>query len=223
MLTDSTNPFSKSESYYQSTREDMLEFIPTGVKKALEFGCGEGGFSTLLKDRLNAETWAVEINEESARKASEKLYKVINDDAHQALSELPDKYFDCIICFDFLEHLVDPYSLLTLLKSKLAKDGVIITSIPNIRYYRVFTKFVLHGNWDYKDQGVLDKTHLRFFTYKSIIKMFEQLEFEILLIKGIHPTSSRTCKLIQLLTFSIFSDIKYKHFVSVIRPKCLTD
>ena len=118
---------------------------------------------------------------------------------------------------------MDPYSLLNLLKTKLVKNGIIITSIPNIRYYRVFTKFVLHGNWDYKDHGVLDKTHLRFFTYKSIIKMFEQLEFEILLIKGIHPTSSRTCKLIQLLTFNFFSDIKYKHFISVIRPKCQTD
>jgi 2-polyprenyl-3-methyl-5-hydroxy-6-metoxy-1,4-benzoquinol methylase len=196
MLTDGTNLFCKSKRYYQSTREDMLKFIPTGVKKTLEFGCGEGGFSVLLKDRLNAETWAVEINEECALKAAKRLYKVINDDAYKALCKLPEKYFDCIICFDFLEHLVDPYSLLTLLKTNLAKDGVIITSIPNIRYYRVFTNFVLHGNWGYKDQGVMDKTHLRFFTYKSIIKMFEQLEFEILLIKGIHPTSSRTCKVL---------------------------
>ncbi len=219
MSTAGTHLSSKSERYYQSTRADMLQFIPTGARRTLELGCGEGNFSALLKDRLNAETWAVEINEECARNAATKLYKVINDDAYNCLGELPEEYFDCIICFDFLEHLVDPYSLLTLLKTKSVKDGVFITSIPNIRYYRVFMDFVLHGNWDYKEQGVLDKTHLRFFTYKSIIKMFEELEFEILLTKGIHSTRSRTCKLIQLLTFNFFSDIKYKHFVSVVRPK----
>ena len=85
MLMDGTNLFCKSKRYHQSTREDMVEFIPTGVKKTLEFGCGEGGFSALLKDRLNAETWAVEINEESARQAAKKLHKVINDDAFMSL------------------------------------------------------------------------------------------------------------------------------------------
>jgi 2-polyprenyl-3-methyl-5-hydroxy-6-metoxy-1,4-benzoquinol methylase len=211
-----TNPASKPEHYYQNPREDMLDFIPKGMKKTLEFGCGQGNFSALLKDRLGAETWAVEIDEESARQASGKLHKVINADAYKAIDELPEKYFDCIICFDFLEHLVDPYTLLTLLKTKLATGGVIITSIPNIRYYTVFKNFVLHGNWDYTSQGIMDKTHLRFFTYKSIVKTFKELGFEIVLMKGIHPTSSLTCKIFQLLTFGFFSDIKYKHFVNVI-------
>jgi hypothetical protein len=112
---------------------------------------------------------------------------------------------------------VDPYTLLRLLKGKLAEGGVIVSSIPNIRYYRTFTKFVIHGEWDYKDHGILDRTHLRFFTKKSIIKMWEQLGFRILLTKGIHPTSSRTCKLLQVFTFGLFSDIRYKHFVSIVK------
>ncbi len=223
MPTAGTHLSSKSERYYQSTREDMLDFIPTGIKKTLEFGCGQGNFSALLKDTLNAETWAVEINEKCAQEAAKKLHKVINADACKSLEKLPDNYFDCIICFDFLEHLVDPYSLLTLLKTKLMKDGVIVTSIPNIRYYTVFRDFVLHGNWDYKSQGIMDQTHLRFFTRKSIIKTFQQLDFEILTMKGIHPTSSSTCKLLQLLTFGFFSDIKFKHFVNVIRPRSQAD
>lgn len=218
-MTDTDLSSIKSESYYQSIREDMLQFIPTRVRRTLELGCGEGGFSSLLKDELNAETWAVEVNENCARKAAARLYKVINDDAFNCLDELPDGYFDCIICFDVLEHLVDPYSLLNSLKSKAAIGGVFVTSIPNIRYYSVFKDFVFHGNWDYKDQGVLDKTHLRFFTYKSILKMWDELGFEILLTKGIHSTRSRTCRILQLLTFNFFSDIRYKHFVSIVRPK----
>ena len=212
----SMNLSSKSKSYYQNPRQDMLDFIPSGVKKTLEFGCGEGNFSALLKERFNAETWAVEINERSALKASERLHKVIVEDAHRSIDKLPENYFDCIVCFDILEHLEDPYTLLDSLKSKLAEGGVIVTSIPNIRYFTVFRNFVLHGNWDYKDQGIMDRTHLRFFTYKSIIKMFNNLNFNIQLTKGIHPTSSLTCKVLNVLTFGIFSDVKYKHFVSVV-------
>jgi methionine biosynthesis protein MetW len=216
MLIDGTDLPLKPENYYQNIREDMLEFIPTGIKKTLELGCGEGNFSALLKDRFNAETWAVEIDENSAIKASAKLHKVITGDARKSIDKLPENYFDCIICFDILEHLENPYALLDSLKSKLAKDGVILSSIPNIRYYTVFRKFVIHGNWDYQDQGIMDRTHIRFFTYKSIVKMFNNLNFNIQLIKGIHPTSSSTSKVFQLLTFGFFSDVKYKHFVSVV-------
>lgn len=193
----------------------MLRFIPTGVGKVLEFGCGEGNFSALLKDRFSAETWAVEINDRCAQIAAAKLHRVINNDANRCLKDLPNRYFDCIICFDFLEHLADPYTFLTNLKSKLTQDGVIISSIPNIRYFTVFRDFVLHGNWDYKDQGVMDRTHLRFFTYKSIVKMFQMLGFELVRIEGAHPTSSRSCRILQWLTFNALSDIRYKHFITV--------
>ena len=180
MQVDLTNLNNKPRGYYQGLWDDMLEYIPVDVKTTLEFGCGSGAFSALVKDSLNAESWAVEIDEQAAKTAAKKLDKVINCDAHEAVDKLPDDYFDCIIFFDILEHLVDPYSLLTSVKKKLTKNGVIVTSIPNIRHYRTFVDFVLHGNWDYKEQGVLDNTHLRFFTYKSLVKMFNNLDFEIL-------------------------------------------
>ena len=151
--------------------------------------------------------------------ASEKLDKVINCDAHEAINKLPDNYFDCIIFFDILEHLIDPYRLLCILKTKLTKEGVIVASIPNIRYYRSFVELVIHGDWDYKDHGILDKTHLRFFTYKSIVKLFNELAFEILEIEGIHPTSSRTFKLLNMLLLGAVGDIRYKHFAVVSKPK----
>jgi len=216
-MSSGADLFCKSESYYQNPREDMLRFIPAGVGKTLEFGCGEGSFSALLKDRFNAETWAVEINDTCAQIAATKLHRVINKDAHASLQDLPNGYFDCIICFDFLEHLADPYTLLTSLKSKLTRDGVIISSIPNIRYYTVFRDYVVHGNWDYRDQGVMDRTHLRFFTYKSIVKMFELLDFELLRIEGAHPTSSRSCRILRWLTFNVLSDIRHKHFITIVK------
>ena len=210
----------KPISYYDSDRADMLQFVPTGVKKSLEFGCGTGKFSALLKETFKAESWAVEINRDAAKSAAEKLDKVICCDVNESLVQLPQGYFDCIIFFDILEHLVDPYSLLTAVKDKLSEKGILVASIPNIRYYRAFAEYVFKGNWDYKEQGIMDRTHLRFFTKKSIVKMLNELGFEILSIQGIHPTSSRSYRLLNLLFLGGLRDVRYKHFVVI--AKCNT-
>jgi len=197
----------------------MLKYVPPGTKTSLEFGCGYGGFSALVKDKFDAETWAVEINEEAAQEAEKILDKVINNDAAKSLDDIPENYFDCIILFDILEHLLDPSALLSALKNKLSNKGVIVASIPNIRYYRTFFELVIHGNWDYKDHGILDRTHLRFFTYKSIVKMLNLLDFEILVLEGIHPTSSRTFKVLNVALLNSLADIRYKHFAIVVKPR----
>jgi len=205
--------------YYSNVREDMLKYIPQSVRKTLEIGCGCGGFSAFVKKQYGTESWGIEIEVKAAIEAAKKLDKVINADAKEALSQIPDNYFDCVILFDIVEHLVDPYSLLNALKSKLSKTGVVVTSIPNIRYWSNFKEFVLKGNWDYKEQGIMDKTHLRFFTRKSNIKMFKKLNFQILQFEGIHPTSSITYKLTNLFLLNFLSDVKYKHYVTVAKPE----
>jgi len=209
----------KTTKYFDSQREDMLKYIPRNTKTSIEFGCGTGGFSALVKTRFKAEAWAVEINEKIARKAAEKLDKVIIGEAIESLGEIPNHFFDCIILFDILEHLYDPMFLLRVLKTKLSGHGVVVASIPNIRYYRTFKQLVIHGNWDYKDQGILDRTHLRFFTRKSIVKMFNALDYHILRMEGIHPTSSRTFSILNILLFNSISDVRYKHFAIVVKPK----
>ncbi|MHC4681033.1 MAG: class I SAM-dependent methyltransferase [Planctomycetota bacterium] len=209
----------KSPGYYDSSREDMLKYVPPGTKTSLEFGCGSGGFSALVKDKFSAQTWAVEINADAACEAARKLDKVINREATDSLDDVPDDYFDCIILFDLLEHLLDPASLLCALKGKLTSGGVIIASIPNVRYYRTFVDLAIHGNWDYKEHGILDKTHLRFFTRKSIIKMFRLLGFRIQRLEGIHPTSSRTFKILNMILLNRLADVRYKHFAVVVRPQ----
>jgi 2-polyprenyl-3-methyl-5-hydroxy-6-metoxy-1,4-benzoquinol methylase len=216
---DLPNMFCKPDGYYSATRENMLKYIPKHVKTTLEFGCGYGGFSALLKENFGAETWAVEIDQTAAQAASKRLNKVINADATAALKDIPDNYFDCVFFLDVLEHLVDPYSLLCTVKTKLTREGVIVASIPNIRYYRTFVDFVLRGNWDYTDQGILDKTHLRFFTYRSILNMFEQLGFEVLVMEGIHPTKNKKIILLNILLFKALEDLKYLQFAVVAKPK----
>jgi 2-polyprenyl-3-methyl-5-hydroxy-6-metoxy-1,4-benzoquinol methylase len=208
----------KPTDYFEGDRREMLKYIPKGVKTTLEFGCGFGTFSALVKEGFGAETWAVEIDRNAANQAAKRVDKVINADASDAINKITDHYFDCIFFLDVLEHLADPYSLLLNLKNKLTREGVIIASIPNVKYYPNFIDFAIKGNWDYQDAGTLDKTHLMFFTYKSILKMFTHLNYEVLTIKGINATESKWLRFLNFLCLGSLEDLKYLQFVVVARP-----
>jgi hypothetical protein len=104
------------------------------------------------------------------------------------------------------------------MKEKLSPDGVIVASIPNVRYFRNLFDLVVRGTWDYEDFGILDKTHLRFFTKKSIKEMFESLGYRILRIHGINATPSWKVALFNLATLGAFSDTQYLQFCCVAVP-----
>ncbi len=208
----------KPKGYYSNTRQEMFDFIPKGAKKILEGGCGEGVFAGDLKKHLNAEVWGLELDPDSAAIAEKKIDKVLVGDLSDTITALPEKYFDCIIFNDVLEHLVNPYEILNKLKNNLAPDGVIVCSIPNVRYWRVFKKYVFGKHWKYEDNGVMDKTHLRFFTKRSIYDMFETLNYEIVQIKGLRPTPSVGFHILNTLTFGSISDCKYIQYACVAKP-----
>jgi len=207
------------EGYYTKTRAEMLAFIPSGVQTILDIGCAEGFFGALLKKTLNAEVWGVEMDAEAAMRAREKSINVLVGDITHLLEELPETYFDCIICNDILEHLADPYALLSALKRKLDKKGVIVFSLPNVRYFGNLKNFLMQKDWQYQDEGILDKTHLRFFTEKSIRRMFGDCGYEILTIRGINPTRSWKFTLLNILTLGNLSDARYLQFAGVAKPK----
>ncbi len=210
-----------SSDYYEQSRKEMLPFIPTSVKKLLDIGCNKGAFGFLIKSVYGAEVTGIELDSAFASIAAEQLDKVIVGDINIVLKDLPDKYFDCISCNDVLEHLLDPYSVLTALKSKLTSDGVIVCSLPNVRYWDNLKNLLLKKQWKYMDHGILDRTHLRFFTELSMRDMFDSLGFEIVRMEGITPTRSDNYKVFNFLTGGSLKDAKYLQFASVIRPKTI--
>ncbi len=107
----------------------------------LDIGCAEGSFVASIKKRNKAEVWGIEYSEEVARK--EKVDTLMVGDAMDLVKDLPDNYFQLITCNDVLEHLVDPYSTIEVLRSKLTSNGQIFASIPQIRYYKTIIKIFL--------------------------------------------------------------------------------
>jgi 2-polyprenyl-3-methyl-5-hydroxy-6-metoxy-1,4-benzoquinol methylase len=180
----------KPQGYYDNVRKEMLKYLPVDANKILDVGCGNGAFASLVKQKNNAEVWGIELMEEEAKIARTVLDKVLIGSCEIHLNDLPEKYFDAIYFNDVLEHLSDPYSVLEILKSKLATNGVIISSIPNVRFYRSFAKVVFGKDWKYEEYGIMDKTHLRFFTGKSIKRMYEDLGYKVLTHEGINKTKS---------------------------------
>ncbi len=168
----------EDKSYYENDREDVQQLINPNSRKILDVGCGKGRLGKKLKDKLGAEVWGIENIDDIASSASENLDKVIYNSVEDAIIQLPDKYFDTIIFADVLEHLVDPYFIIQKIKTKLSDKGEIVASIPNVRHWSVVKK-LLEGEWEYKEFGIMDSTHLRFFTRKSIYNMFEKAGYTI--------------------------------------------
>jgi len=158
-------------SYYYHARPEVLERIPLTARCVLDVGCGAGGLSFNLKRRQNVVVHGVELISTAAEHARTHLDKVWNSTIEDALPELPDSYYDCIVVADVLEHLIDPWTALNTLKEKLAAGGKIVASIPNIQNWGVLASLI-EGEWNYMREGILDRTHLRFFTRKSVEELF---------------------------------------------------
>ncbi len=209
----------KPENYYCNDRFEMIKFLPKNSKRILDIGCGNGTFANALMEMSYEEVWGIELIKAEAIKAQESLYKVFVGSCEKHIDELPNNYFDAIYFNDVLEHLVDPYSVLKRLKNKLSDNGVIISSIPNIRYYHVLYNLLFKKEFEYKSHGILDKTHLRFFTKNSIRNMYENLGFEVLIHIGINKSKSIRPFLLNIPMFFTAMDIKYQQFATVVRVK----
>jgi SAM-dependent methyltransferase len=210
----------KPDTYYQGTRTEMLRFIPDNVGTVLEVGCAAGGFGSQLKQRGVREVWGVEMVEAAALKARTVLDRVLVGDIAELIDQLPPSYFDVVVFNDVLEHLVDPFTVLDRIKSRLSGQGIVVSSIPNIRYYWVFRELLLHKTWEYEESGILDRTHLRFFTVKSIRNMYERLGYEILRHEGINRMRERpvSYRLANAVLRGKIGDMQYEQFVTWARP-----
>ena len=164
--------------YYTYSRPDIQRLVPQDAERILDVGCAAGALGHALKQKTGAEVWGVEYVPEAAALAAERLDRVLTGKIEDVLPQLPDTFFDVIICADVLEHLIDPWQVLSRLRGKLAAGGKVVASIPNVRHWSVI-KGLLEGSWRYEEAGILDRNHLRFFTWHSCQALFSSTGFTI--------------------------------------------
>lgn len=165
--------------YYECPRPELLPFIPLHARRVFDVGCGAGAFGWLLKrQRRNVEVTGLEMVEHAAAKARRVLDCVIVGSIETMDLPFADGHFDCIVCADVLEHLVEPATVLKKLARVLAPDGLVVISIPNVRYFAVIESLSL-GRWQYMDRGILDRTHLRFFTRPELEALIRDAGLEL--------------------------------------------
>ena len=143
--------------YFEHARPELLERIPLTARRVLDIGCGGGRLGESLKARQPVHVTGVDMVETAANAARTRLDEVFVGDIERI--DFPSGSFDAVICGDVLEHLRDPSAfLLHRLRGWLKPDGVLITSIPNVRHLSVI-QALLAGNWTYESAGLLDRDH----------------------------------------------------------------
>jgi 2-polyprenyl-3-methyl-5-hydroxy-6-metoxy-1,4-benzoquinol methylase len=157
----------------------MIERVPIGAR-VLDVGCASGySVEPLRRDRQCAYVDGVEMSEPDAREAARVCREVVVGSAEEeaTYAELQGPY-DAILFGDVLEHLRDPQRALRAVAPLLAPGGVVICSIPNVAHYSI-RAHLLGGRFDYADSGILDRTHLRFFTRESMLGLLRDSGYEV--------------------------------------------
>lgn len=169
--------------YGDSPRTEIIDLIQETPEQIFEIGCSSGATGMAIKQKFpDVKYIGMDSDKEAAEIAQTRLDKVIVSDIDKVQLNIfgfKKESFDLIICADILEHLYDPWKILLDLHDYLTPDGKILASIPNVQYINNIIN-LLHGNWKYDENGgLLDATHIRFFTLNEIVKMFNGTGYDI--------------------------------------------
>lgn len=188
-VTDLGAPSSKA-GYFAGLNEHLLRAVPADAKSVLEVGCADGRLGEAVRKRGGVKVYGVELNAEAAARAATRLDRVFRIDATRELPDLAPGSIDVVTFGDVLEHLVDPGDTLRRFATLLAPGGRIVCCIPNVQHHSVLGQLV-RGEFQYQDAGLLDRTHLRFFTRASITKLLMDAGFAPRLLDPIEVPMGR--------------------------------
>jgi SAM-dependent methyltransferase len=165
--------FTVADKVYRNFgNKDVVALVDTAAVNILDVGCGTGDNAALLRQRdPHKRIYGISGSREEGDFASRHLDGHWTADLEDGLpGQLDELRFDCIVFSHVLEHVRDPATLLARLSARLSVGGSCVIAIPNILYWRQRLDF-LRGKFEYRDSGVLDATHLRFFTYRTAVPL----------------------------------------------------
>jgi 2-polyprenyl-3-methyl-5-hydroxy-6-metoxy-1,4-benzoquinol methylase len=209
----------KPAGYYGHARTEIAPLWPARAGRVLEVGCGRGATLAWLKATARCEhTTGIELFAEAAEAARAVVDRVESGDAEVLLDVVArEGAFDVVLCLDVLEHLRDPWAFVARLGPLLAPGGFVIASLPNVRHWRVSAGLLVAGRWRYADAGVLDRTHLRFFTRESARGLLNVAPLKLVACQASRPPLASIGGVANLATLGLLGDLFAVQFLLVAR------
>jgi 2-polyprenyl-3-methyl-5-hydroxy-6-metoxy-1,4-benzoquinol methylase len=204
-----------SQDYFEHVRSDIKPLLPSTASRVLDIGCGAGSTSAWLKTIYpNALTIGLEGNATLLAVLEKNVDEARIVDLNHPLPDVGNP--DLVLLLDVLEHLVHPDQLLAQVVDLMADDATIIVSLPNIAHISVAARLFFMGRFDYREAGILDGTHLRFFYRDSIFSLIEGAGLELISLSrpGLEQLDSpRRWRLLNRLTLGLLQDRFTQQFV----------
>lgn len=174
--------------YFEHSRPEVVELVSPSASRILDIGCASGFLGAALKQRGACEVWGIEVDPTAAASAQLRLDRVIEGNLPEVGASLEDETFDTVIMADVLEHVVDTAAMLALARRVMTPEGKLVLSVPNVRHWSVL-RMLLGGHWRYQDEGIMDRTHVRFFTLRSTLATLRHEGFSVEHLAGTKVTA----------------------------------
>jgi SAM-dependent methyltransferase len=181
----------RSQNYFDVPSLEVLSLIPEDVERVLEVGCGGGATLRTLKERRTTqgricEVVGVDIEADAVARGREYLDAVYLMDAEEdELTEYSEGYFDLLIMQYVLEHVVNPWDTLRRWLPLVRPGGYVIVGVPNIANYKFLRRLIFDDEFAHEPAGILDWTHLRYFTGRSLTKLLTDADLKIMTFMGL--------------------------------------
>jgi len=204
------------DKYHNHVRSDVFDIIADCAGRVLDLGGGVGATGAALKSAHGA-TFVV-VADQVAGDTADGVDVAVSGNLEDPvfLRTLLEDHgpFDTILCLDVLEHLRDPWSTVEELHKGLALNGVVVASIPNVNHHSLVLPLVLRGRYELQDAGLLDRTHLRWFTKASAVEMMTKSGLKLETVGGY---LGRKKGLLNALSFGMLSRFMIMQYLVRVR------
>ncbi len=211
---------SKPDAYFSNARTEIQSLLPNCADRVLEVGCGSGATLRWMKETGRCKhAVGLELFEDAAQEARKYVDDVVCGNAEAIIATAFEcNHFDVILCLDVLEHMVDPWQFVDRAAMLLKPGGTLIASVPNVRHLAVVLPLVFGGRWRYGPKGVLDRTHLRFFTREGAIALLGRTPLGVdRWMRNMPPNPSKS-RLLNQVTLGLLKDfLALQYLVSATR------
>ena len=199
--------------YFSDAKPAFLELIDPRGLRVLDLGCGGGHNGALLKRAGAREVVGVELDAGAAAQARKRLDAVVQGDlAHLDLAHLGDEPFDAILASDVLEHLADPEAVLARALTHLRPGGAVVVSLPNVAHVVVFANLLMK-RWPRRSSGIFDRTHLRFFAKRDMVRLLEGAGLRVLRVQPYYTRYAAIRAACLVLSLYVFREYWARQFL----------